>query len=278
MFLLKQILPAAIMAVLVAAALSSFLFFRPLRRVQNVLEPIAAGIAYLAGHFFVVGAVSFPPKDTTNWLAFFAGVIGVATAFCLSMRRNWIRFLIMSLIFAIALRLLLAPRFHYGWSSIQGYCWLGVLTLSIVLVWLVLQRLARRPGLSAELPVLLLILCCGAFGALSLSGSLLLSQFAVVLGAAVFGCAIIKIVGQIRGGEGLAPVFSFLLIGVLVSGYFFADLPGISAILIASAPAFALVPISKSTPLTFVTRISLVSVPILIALLVAFRSSPPLDY
>jgi hypothetical protein len=279
MFLFKQILPVAIIPMMVAAAVSGFLFVRGMNRAEGVLEPLAVGIAYLAGHLSAVGGIIFPPKDTINWLPYFGLVAAVSSAFSVMMiRRNWVRLLIMSLMFASALRLLLEPKFQYGWSFVQGYCWLTVLTLGIVLVWKTLNRLACRPGMSFELPAFLLILCGGAFGALSLSGSLLLSQFVVVLGSAVLGSALVRMARHLSGGDGVTPVFSLLLIGILASGYFFAELPATSAVLIAFAPSLALVPISKPAPFAFFLRISLVSLPIVVALLLAFHSSPPLDY
>lgn len=74
------------------------------------------------------------------------------------------------------------------------------------------------------------------------------------------------------------PVFSLLMGTLLVCGYFFADLPLTSAIMLALAPAFALIPIGKPGKLlAFGIRFALVSVPILVALIVAFRASPPLS-
>jgi hypothetical protein len=80
-------------------------------------------------------------------------------------------------------------------------------------------------------------------------------------------------------GRGIVPVFSLLLGTLLVSGYFFAELPAASAVLLAFAPVLALASISITNKLlAFGVRAALVSVPVIAALVLAFRSSPPLDY
>jgi hypothetical protein len=110
-----------------------------------------------------------------------------------------------------------------------------------------------------------------------LSGSILLGQLAAVLGAAVLG-SLVFAVRRIPLGRGIVPVFALLAGTLLVCGYFFADLPLASAIMLALAPAFALIPIGQPGKLlAFAIRSALVSVPILAALVVAFRASPPLS-
>ena len=278
MFLLKQILPAAIIAMMVAAGLCGFALFWGKERARIALDPLPLGVAYFVGHLFVAGWVPFPPTDTTNWLPCFALVAAVLSAFCGVLGiRAWGRVLIFSLVSSGALRLLLKPKFQYGWSLTEGYTWVACLAAAIVLVAIIFDALVRRPAMAVEMPAFLLIICAGAFGALMLSGSMLLGQFAAVLGAAVFG-SLVCIARKIALGRGIVPVFSLLLGALLVSGYFFAELPAASAVLLAFAPVLALIPIRMPALPAFGVRATLVSVPILAALVLAFRSSPPLSY
>ena len=147
----------------------------------------------------------------------------------------------------------------------------------MVLVAVILDALVRRPAMAFEMPAFLLVTCAGTFGTLMLSGSILLGQCAAVLGAAVFGCLVLTS-RRVALGREVVPVFSLLLVTLLLSGYFFAELPAISAVLIAFAPTLALIPTGKPTLPSFGIRIALVSVAILAALVVAFRSSPPSSY
>ena len=279
MSLLEQILPSAIVAVMVAAGLCGLALFRGKDRARGALGPLAIGLAYLIGHFVITGWVTFPPADTTNWLPYFAlagALLGAACA--LVATKAWARVFIFALISAGALRLLLKPKFQYGWSLGEGWLWVGCLVCAFVLVAIILDALVRRPATVIEIPAFLLITCAGTFGALMLSGSMLLGQFAAVLGGAVFG-SLVFTAWKVPLGRGIVPVFSLLLGGLLVSGYFFAELPLTSAMALAFAPAFALIPIGLPNKLlAFGIRSVLVSVPILVALGLAFRSSPPLSY
>jgi hypothetical protein len=79
--------------------------------------------------------------------------------------------------------------------------------------------------------------------------------------------------------EGIAPVFAVFLGVLLVSGYFFADLPGLSAVLLAGAPVLALIPTGRLSGLASAAfRIILVSLSVAAAVICAFRASPPLYY
>ena len=82
MFLLKQILPSAIMAMMVAVGVCGLALLWEKERERSVLGPLAVGIAYAIGHLFTVGRVSFPPADTTNWLPYLAVAAASLGAFC----------------------------------------------------------------------------------------------------------------------------------------------------------------------------------------------------
>jgi hypothetical protein len=189
-----------------------------------------------------------------------------------------VRLFLFAVISAGALRLLLKPKFQYGWSPGEGWIWVAGLTSGLVLLSLILDVLARRSETALEIPAFLLVSSGGTFGALMLSGSMLLGQFASVLAAAVLGSLLLT-VRKVPLGRGVVPVFCLILGALLVSGYFFASLPAVSGVLLAFAPVLALVPIGKPTRLLALgVRTALVSVPVIVALVVAFRSSPPLDY
>jgi hypothetical protein len=293
MFLLKQILPAVIMAMVVAAGICGFALFGGTERARRALAPLALGSAYFVGHLFIAGWVRFPPSDTTNWLPYFALVAGVLGAFVPEGRASarpgreesraskmgaWAHLLFFALVSAGALRLLLKPKFQYGWSTGEG--WLGVacLVCGFLLLAVILEALTRRTMMAVEIPSFLLIICAGTFGALMLSGSMLLAQFAAVLGGALFG-TLLMAARHFALGRGIAPVVALLVGALLASGYFFAELPASSAVLLAFAPLFALIPLGRAAGLSaFGIRAAMVSAPVLVALILAFRSSPPLSY
>jgi hypothetical protein len=279
MLLLEQILPAAVIAMMVAAGVCGFALCWGKERARNVLGPVAVGSAYFAGHLFATGWAAFPPADTTNWLPYFAMAAAVLGAFCGVLEiKAWPRVLIFGLVSAGALRLLLKGKFSYGWSLPEGCIWVTGLAGAMVLLAIVIDALVRRSATVFEMPAFLLIICAGTFGALMLSGSMLLGQFAAVLGAAVFGSMVFT-ARRVAFGRGIVPVFSLLVGALIVSGYFFAELPITSGVLLAFAPVSALIPISlPGKLLTSAIRIALVSVPVAGAVIWAFRSSPSLSY
>jgi hypothetical protein len=107
---------------------------------------------------------------------------------------------------------------------------------------------------------------------------MLLGQLATALAAAIFGTLVLTMRG-IALSRSIAPVFSLLLGGLLISGYFFAALPATSAVFLIVAPVLALVPVGKAATFwSFLARAGLVSLPVAAAVVLAFRASPPLDY
>jgi len=263
---------------MVAGGLCGLALYWGKDRARGALSPLALGLAYLAGHLVITGWITFPPVDTTNWLPYFALTAAALGASCaLVATKPWARVIIFALVSAAALKLLLKPKFQYGWSLGEGWLWVGCLVCAFVLLAVILDALVRRPATALEMPIFLLLTCAGTFGALMLSGSILLGQFAAVLGAAVFG-SLFFAAWKVLLGRGIVPVFSLLLGALLVSGYFFADLPLPCAMLLAFAPALALIPVHASNKLlAFGIRFALVSAPVLVALVLAFHASPPLS-
>src|SRR4051812_13833849 len=114
MFLLKQILPAAIIAMVIAAAFSGGLRLLRNDRLRNVLNPFAAAFGYAAGHFFLTGWTPFPPSDTTNWLPYFALAAATAGSLLQLVGFETIRIAFSGVIGIAAMRSLLNPKFRYG--------------------------------------------------------------------------------------------------------------------------------------------------------------------
>jgi hypothetical protein len=279
MFLLKQMLPGVAIAMVVAAGICGLALWWGKDGARRALGPLAIGLAYGAAQLVITGWKSFPPADTTNWLPYFA--IGAAA---LGATQEWVRWktgmrvILFALITGGALRLLLKPKFQYGWTAGQGSLWLAGLALAVIFLAAVVALLAQRTTRPIELPAYLLIACAGTVGALMLSGSILLGQLATALAAAIFGTLVLTI-RRMALGRGVAPVFSLLLGALLISGYFLAALPATSAALLIVAPVLALIPVGKPAAfLPFLVRLALVSVPVTAAVVLAFRSSPPLDY
>jgi hypothetical protein len=279
MYLLKQILPAALLALAFAAGLQGLALWRGVPRVVRMATPLALGVAYFAGHVFITGWRAFPPTDTTNWLPYFAlAAAGLGVCWAMGAKFSAARLFVLALLALGAFRLLLAPKFRHGWTAGQGWLWVIFFGLGVVLLAVILGRVARRSSAAFEFPFVLLTIGAGTSAALMLSGSLLLGQLGWVFTGAIFG-ALIFTLRWSGTGEEITPFFALLLGALLASGYYFAELPAPSAGLLAVAPVFALIPAGRLSGLPRAAlRIILVSFSVAAGVIVAFRASPPLYY
>jgi hypothetical protein len=282
MQLLKQMLPPAALAAAVAAALLFILAFR-WRSASRCTGAIAIGAGYVAGHVLAAGWSLFPPRNATHWLFWFA-VIGVvaAVADALIRPKGTVRLLTWAIICTMACRLILQPKFSYAWSAAEGWLRVFAIAIGVVVLTCCLDLVERRPFGAATLFSVTTILCGAAFIALILSGSLLLGQLACILSAIAATCflLIIAVTAPFHPGGAAAPL-SLVCAGLWLSGFFYAELPAASALLLALAPAIALLPVGKesySQSRVLAYRIAFVAVPVVLAVVLAYHASPPLDY
>jgi hypothetical protein len=282
MQLLKQMLPAASLAAVVAAALF-FVFARWWKSASRCAGAVAIGAGYVAGLVLAAGWPFFPPRHATHWLFWFA-IIGViaAAADVLVRPKGTVRLVTWAIICTIACRLILQPKFSYTWSAAEGWLRVFGIALGLVVLTCCLDLIERRPFGMATLFSVTTVLCGGACVALILSGSLLLGQLACILTAITATCflLIIAVPAPFHPSGAAAPL-SLVCAGLWLSGFFYAELPAASVLLLALAPAMALLPVGKeshSQARVLAYRIAFVTVPVAIAVALAFHASPPLDY
>jgi hypothetical protein len=282
MQLLKQMLPSAALAAAVATALL-FVFACWWKSASRCAGAIAIGAGYVAGHVLAAGWPPFPPRNATHWLFWFA-VIGViaAAADALVRPKGTIRLVTWAIICTIACRLILQPKFSYAWSAAEGWLRVVAIGLGVVVLTCCLDLVERRPFGTATLFSVTTVLCGGACVALILSGSLLLGQLACILTAIAATCflLIIAVTAPFRPSGAAAPL-SLICAGLWLTGFFYAELPAASALLLALAPAIALLPVGKeshSQSRVLAYRIAFVAAPVAIAVVLALHASPPLDY
>jgi hypothetical protein len=192
-----------------------------------------------------------------------------------------LRALIWILCCAGLLRLLLKPKFQYGWSLPEGILWIAGLAAGMLVLASSLDAAVRRDSTSSSL--VLTIVACGTGATLMLSGSMLLGLLALVLAAALGAILVVAFLfPKAVEGRGAVPVTVALLASFWLSGYFYAELPPASALLLAAAafPALLLISLSEKVPSwrDLLLRASLVIVPVAISVLLAIHASPPFDY
>jgi hypothetical protein len=282
MQLLKQMLPSAALGAAVAAALL-FVFARWWKSPSRCAGAIAIGAGYVAGHVLAAGWSSFPPRHATHWLFWFA-VIGIiaAAADALVRPKGTIRLVTWAIICTIACRLILQPKFSYAWRAAEGWLWVFAIALGVVVLTCCLELVEHGPFGTATLFSVTTVVCGGACVALILSGSLLLGELACILSAIAGTCflLIIAVTAPFHPRGAGAPL-SLVCAGLWLSGFFYAELPAASALLLALAPAISLLPVGKesySQSRVLAYRIAFVAVPVAVAVVLALRASPPLDY
>jgi hypothetical protein len=281
MQLFKQMLPSAALAAAVAAALL-FVLARWWKTASRFAGAIAIGVGYIAGHVLAAGWEPFPPRSATHWLFWFAVIGAIAAAADALVRpKGRIRLLTWAIICTIACRLILQPKFSYAWGAVEGWLWVFAITLGVVGLTSTLKLIERRPFGPATLFSVTAVLGAGTCIALMLSGSLLLGQLAGVLTAIAAICflLIIAVKAPFHPSGAVVPLI-LLCAGLWLSGFFYAELPAASALLLAFAPASALLPVGKENSpwRTLACRIAIIAVPVAIAVALAFQASPPLDY
>ena len=280
MFLLQQLLPGVLVAVLISGV---FAIAGRLWRTNNWADALALAIGYAGGHAMTAGWPAFPAPEATQWLPYFAlaaMLLGVLDA--LLRPAGSLRALIWILCCMGLLRLLLSAKFQYGWSLPEGVLWIAGLAAGMLVLASSLDAAVRRDT-SISSPLILTILACGTGVALMLSGSMLLGQLAMVLAAALGAIlAAAFLLPKAVEGRGVVPVAVALLASLWLSGCFYSDLPSASALLLAVSPfpALLLISLSEKVPSwrDVLLRAGVVIIPVAISVFLAFRASPPLDY
>ena len=280
MFLLQQLLPGVLVAVLLSGV---FAIAGRLWRVNNWADAVALGLGYAGGHFATAGWPNFPPSEATQWLPYFglaAMFLGVLDVFFRP--AGLLRTLVWILYCIGLLRLLLNAKFQYGWSLPEGMLWIAGLAAGMLILAGFLDAAVRRDT-SISSPLILTIVAGGTGATLMLSGSMLLAQLAMVLAAALGAIlAVAFLLPKSVEGRGVVPVAVALLASLWLSGCFYADLPSASALLFAAAslPALSLMSLSEKVPSLrdLLLRAGIVIIPVAISVFLAFSASPSFDY
>lgn len=236
----------------------------------------ALGVGYIVGYLGLEGLPAFLPKLGTHWL-FYLAIIGLIVA------RFWHRAVwgpIAQIAISIILpRLLLTSTFKHIWGPIEGIIWWVCLAVVIFIIWhLVEQSFSALPS-GASSPFVYFGLSGGTALILALSGSLRLAQHCGIL-VALFAASWILTLSLQRDRKrfvfprGASPVMTLLLIGIWMNGYFFAEVPAVSAILLMISPLLAQVGRIAAvqelgTRRSTVVQIAAIALPVVIAIGIA---------
>ena len=240
----------------------------------------ALGIGYIVGYLGLEGLPVFPPKLGTHWL-FYLAIIGLIVA------RFWHRAVwgpIAQIAISIIIpRLILTSTFKHTWGTLEGIIWWVCLAVVIFIFWhLVEQSFSALPS-GASGPFVYFGLSGGTALILALSGSLRLAQHCGIF-VALFAASWMLTLGLQRDRKrfvfprSASPVATLLLIGIWINGYFFAEVPAVSATLLVISPLLAQV--GRITAVqalgarrSMLIQIAAIALPVVIAVCIALIRS-----
>lgn len=288
MLLLKQSLLGIVLPALVAFAVL-IVAWCPWRRkdsppVGRWGGALALSAGYAVGHVALTGWQPFPPTEVTHWLLYFAlAAMAVGLLDALWREPAWLRWGGRLLLAGAVVWLLLRPIIEYTWGSAQGAAWIVGLGLALLAFWAGLEALSERLS-TASLSLILLIVTAGSSVVLLLSGSALLSQLGGAAAATLGACLVVA--GRsptLSLARGAVCVVSVLLAGLWLNGYFYAEAPLTSVLLVALSPTAAWVGqverVRRLAPWQAnLVRVAVVLVPVALAVVTALRASPRTGY
>ena len=248
MSLVKPLFFGVLLPAVVCGGLSALVgYFWLSHREKTYLQWLAVaalGIGYIVGYLGLEGWPSVPPREGIHWL--FYSAAGAMIAGCFWHISRWWRLIAQLALSIVIPRLLLNSMFRYTWGQLEGIVWWACIAVAILIFWQLVQQSFTGLPAGASGPFVYFGLSGGTALLLALSGSLRLAQHAGILVALFAAIWILTLVLQ-RGANsrwqafspGVSPVVTLLFAGLWMNGYFYAEVPAASAILLAVSPSFA---------------------------------------
>ena len=250
MLLIKQLFFGLVLPAVVGGGI--LIFVRSLSRVEDAYETgqnrftnwliaAALGIGYIVGYLGLEGVPAFPPQLGIHWLPYLVIIGLIAASFWHLAAWGWIARAVISILLP---RFVLTSTFKYTWGPVEGIIWWVCLAVAIFIFWHFVEQSFRTLPSGASGPFVYFGLFGGTALILALSGSLRLAQHGGIL-VALFAVSwlITLILHRDKERFVLPPsgsaVVTLLLVGLWMNGYFFADVPAASAILLVISPLIA---------------------------------------
>ena len=246
------------------------------------LVAVALSAGYSVGYIGLEGSPPFPPREGVHWLCYLVIIGLISGAFWYASR--WGRLIVQIALSIVIPRLLLNSAFKYTWGPFEGIIWWVCLAVAIFIFWYIVQQSLTILPAGGSSPFVYFGLSGGTALILALSGSLRLGQHAGIL-VAVFAVSwIITLIGQRSDDKwqvfplGASPVVTLIFAGIWMNGYFYEEVPAVSAILLAIA--LFLAPVGRIEEIqqlgvrrSTVVQIGIIALPVVIAIGVAIARS-----
>ena len=246
------------------------------------LVAVALSAGYTVGYIGLEGLPSLPPREGVHWLCYLAIIGLISGAFWHSSR--WGRLIGQIGLSIVIPRLLLNSAFKYTWGQFEGVIWWMCLAVAIFIFWHIVQESFTILPTGGSSPFVYFGLSGGTALILAVSGSLRLAQHTGILVAIFAASWILTLVGQRSESKwqvfplGASPVVALLLSGLWMNGYFYEEVPAMSAILLAIA--LFLAPVGRIEKIqqlgarrSTIVQIGVIALPVVIAIGIAVARS-----
>ena len=246
------------------------------------LVAVALGAGYAVGYTGLEGLPPFPPREGVHWLCHLAIIGLISGAFWYTSRSG--RLIVQIALSIVIPRLLLNSAFKYTWGPFEGIIWWMCLAVAIFIFWHIIQQSFTILPAGGSSPFVYFGLSSGTALILALSGSLRLAQHAGVLVAIFVVSWIITLVVQRSDNKwhvfplSASPVVALVLAGIWMNGYFYEEVPAVSAILLVIA--LCLAPVGRIEGIqqlgarrSPIVQIGVIALPVVIAIGVAVARS-----
>ena len=241
----------------------------------------ALGIGYIVGYLGLEKLPPFPPKLGVHWLCYLAAIGVIVAGFWRF--APWGRLIAQVAVAVIIPRLLLTSTFKYTWGQTEGIIWWVCLAAAIFIFWrLVEQSFSMLPSGASGLFVYFGI-SGGTALILAFSGSLRLAQHGGIVVALFAAGWILTLVVKDNSNPfvfppGASAIVTLLLVGLWMNGYFFADMPAASTLLLAISPLFARIGNIKAVQglqgrRSTLVQIAAIALPVVVAMAIAIAYS-----
>ncbi len=277
MLIFKSILFGLILPAVFCGGIVAAVALLKLHDKRGWLSTLAVVSGYIVGYLGLEGQFSLPPKEGIHWLFYLALIsfIGATIRFF----PNPVRWSIAAFVSILIPRFLLNAMFKYTWGTVEEIIWWGCLALAIFGFWLLVEWSTTVLPTGASIPFVFFGIAGGSTLILALSGSFRLAQHNGIL-VATFGtiwliCLILPRLTASGNAHysflpGASAAVVLLLTGLWLNGYFYAEVPAGSAILLAISPIFAWI---GGTRKSAVAQIALIALPVLLAIGIAIIRS-----
>ena len=251
---------------------------------SELLITVALSVGYIVGYIGLEGLPPFPAREGVHWLCYLALIGFILGAFWrFEVSKYFNGQVLAGVVMAVIPLLFLDSMFKHTWGQVEGYIWLFCLVVVISIFWVMVQQSSTVLPSGSSIPFVYFGLSGGTALVLALSGSLRLAQHAGVL-VAIF--AAIWIITLFLRSDAKVPVFpirtsaviTLAFAGIWMNGYFYEEVPAVSAILLVMA--LFLAPIGRIEKVqqlgawrsTFV-QIAIIALPVVIAIGIAVARS-----